>query len=240
MNEPRTGHHPDPDDRIDELIALAALGELSHDEERELERATGDPTVAAELAEALDTAALLQAATPEDPPAALRASVLGAIDDVPQERPAPAEVVDLGERRRRRYAVLGAVAAALILVVGGLVAVNAGGDDDPIDAIVEADDAVTRVLEGELDGDLSVVHSPSANAIVVEGSGMTTMASNRTLQLWLVSDDGARSIGLFRPDEDGTVSERLDDVDPTGFVLGVTEEPAEGSETPTLPILASA
>jgi hypothetical protein len=35
------------------------------------------------------------------------------------------------------------------------------------------------------------------------------------------------------------VLERLDGVDPTGFTLGVTEEPAGGSDAPTLPILAS-
>jgi hypothetical protein len=47
-------------------------------------------------------------------------------------------------------------------------------------------------------------------------------------------------VGIFRPDTDGSVSERFADADPTGFVLGVTEEPAGGSESPTLPILASA
>ena len=49
----------------------------------------------------------------------------------------------------------------------------------------------------------------------------------------------ATSAGLFRPDGGGVVLERLDGVDPTGFTLGVTEEPAGGSESPTLPILAS-
>jgi hypothetical protein len=33
---------------------------------------------------------------------------------------------------------------------------------------------------------------------------------------------------------------RFDGVDPTGFVLGVTEEPVGGSRQPTGPILATA
>ncbi len=74
-------------ERIDELIALAALGELSVQEERELDEAARlDPTVDAELAEALETAAAIQRTGAEDPPAGLRDGVLAAIRDTPQER----------------------------------------------------------------------------------------------------------------------------------------------------------
>lgn len=76
-------------ERIDDLIALAALGELTADEARELDDAVqADPAVAAELAAALEAAAAVQATVAEEPPPALRASVLDAIAGLPQQAPA--------------------------------------------------------------------------------------------------------------------------------------------------------
>ena len=110
---------------------------------------------------------------------------------------------------------------------------------DPVAVVIDAPDATSRALAGEI-GALTVVYSAGEGALVVEGVGVTVLDDASTYQLWLVGDDGATSVGTFRPEADGTVSERFADADPTGFVLGVTEEPAGGSETPTLPILASA
>ena len=240
-------------DRIDALIALAALGELGAEEERELDEAVrADETVAEELAEALATAAAVQHGAIEDPPAGLRDSVLAAIRDIPQEGreagsgprgvgPLSDVVVPISSARSRRSRpLLAAVAAAAMLLLGGIVVVSQdeAGTDDVV-AVLEAPDSFTQALEGELDGTLLVTYSESEDAIVVEGRGVTTLDDARTYQLWLVADDGATSAGLFRPAGDGSLSERFDGVDPTGFVLGVTEEPATGSESPTLPILAS-
>lgn len=240
-------------DRVDDLIALAALGELSADEQRELDDAAQrDPAVAAELDDALATAASLQRPQAEQPPAALRNSVLAAIASTPQERGVDVQtpaggrsdspVVSLEtERARRRFRpVLLAAAAVALFVVGGVVLVATNNQtSDPIAAVVDAPDAVNRSLTGEID-DLTVTYSPSEDAIVVQGAGVPVLDDNVTYQLWLVGDDGATSVGIFRPDADGSVSERFPESDPTGFVLGVTREPAGGSDSPTLPILASA
>ena len=136
--------------------------------------------------------------------------------------------------------VLAGVAAAAVLLVGGIVVVsqNDSGSGD-VAAVMEAPDAVTQVLAGDLGGTLSVTYSVSEDAVVVEGIDVPAIDDTATYQLWLVGDQGATSAGLFRPAVDGSVLERLDGVDPTGFVLGVTQEPAGGSESPTLPILAS-
>ena len=245
-------------DRIDELIALAALGELSVDEHDELdEAARRDQTIAAELDEALAAVAAIQRPHAEEPPAALRNAVLAAITSTRQEL-----VVDGGEtdatggvaqrraepvvsfeaeraRRRFRQGLLAAAAVALFFVGG--VALVATDDDgsDPIAAVVDAPDATFRSLTGEIDG-ITVIYSASEGALVVEGDGLAVLDDTATYQLWLVGDDGATSVGTFRPDADGVVSERFEDADPIGFVLGVTQEPAGGSESPTLPILASA
>lgn len=230
-------------DRIDELIALAALGELSTEARRELDAAAlADPSVAAELDEALAAAAALQRSHAEEPPPALRGSVLAAIASTPQDAPTGRGVASLDEeRRRRRFGPLLAAAAAVLFVIGGVVVVRNGdeGGTDPIAAVVEAPDATTRGLSGEIES-LSVTYSRSERALVVEGDGVPVPEQTATYQLWLVSDDGATSVGTFRPGDDGSVEVRFDDVDPTDFVLGVTREPAGGSESPTLPILASA
>lgn len=234
-------------DRVDELIALAALGELSPDEERELDAAARrDPLVAAEVDAALSAAAVLQQSHAEQPPVGLRSSVLAAISATPQDPPSVVDDVQdapisLDERRgRRRFAPLVAAAAAVIVMIVGAAVIVSSGDDagsDQVAAVVDASDASTSILTGELD--LLVTFAASADAIVVEGDGLPALDDSETYQLWLVDADGATSVGVFRPDDDGTVTVRFDGVDPTGFVLGVTEEPAGGSASPTLPILAS-
>ena len=245
-------------ERINDLIALAALGELSAQEQNELDIAVErDAEVAAELDEALGAAAAMQRPHAEEPPAALRDSVLSAVASTPQEmavvdaavspvtdavQPPVAPVVSLeSERSRRRFSpTLLAAAAVALFAVGGVVLVATNDDSsDPIAAVVDASDATARSLSGEID-DLTVIYSASEGALVVQGVGLTVLDDSSTYQLWLVGPDGATSVGTFRPDADGVVAERFPDADPTGFVLGVTEEPAGGSETPTLPILASA
>jgi anti-sigma-K factor RskA len=206
-------------DRIDELIALAALGELSADDRRELdEAARRDSSVSLEVDRAMAAAAALQRANAKEPPATLRSSVLAAIASTPQEpgpdaaagpeAPGGAEVVSLSsERKRRRVrpALLVAAVAALFFVGGvALVATN-GDSSDPIAAVVDAPDAITRALSGEIDG-LTVVFSPSEGALVVEGDGVPVLDDEATYQLWLVGDDAPISVGVFRPDADGRVA----------------------------------
>ncbi|MEM1333402.1 MAG: anti-sigma factor [Actinomycetota bacterium] len=253
-------------ERRDELIALSVLGELDAVGEAELEAmAAQDPELRDELDEMRALAARLSVAgapaSADDLPADLRAGVLEAIDAVPQDGAAPdarpagaggdvvaddharTGVIKLAATRRRFAPVLAAAAVAIAVVAGGIALV--GGDSaselaNDIEAVVSADDSTRRALDGELAGSLSVVHSPTEGAIVVEGSDLEPVTEGSDLQLWLVDDTGATSVGVFRPDADGVVSVRFDDVDPTEFVLGVTLEPEGGSEQPTLPILASA
>ncbi|MFK7917182.1 MAG: anti-sigma factor [Ilumatobacter sp.] len=235
-------------DRVDELIALAAMGEISDAESAELERyAADDASVARELDEALATAAALQVTLETAPPPALKSSVLAAIATTAQVASPDAEqstpVVDLASRRKRRLATTFAAAAALVLLAGvGIVFVGQGSDsgEDRVADVVAAEDAVVRELDGSLIGTLTVTHSPSEGAIVVEGASLPVLDDDRTFALWLVDDDSATLVETFRPDGAGDVLLRVDDVDPTGFVLGVTEESATEVESPTLPVLASA
>ncbi len=138
-------------DRIDELIALAALGELSEADRRELdEAAAADPIVAADLDEALAAAAALQRTHAEQPPAALRDSVSGRdrVDAAGFARRARcvAGGVARGGRERRRFrpAILAAAAAVALFVAGGVVLIATNDDtSDPIAAVIDAPDATS-------------------------------------------------------------------------------------------------
>jgi anti-sigma-K factor RskA len=238
---------PRVDQRVEELLALAALGELDPQQAAELQGlADAHPEVAAEWRNAAETAASLHLLTAEAPPASLKASVLAAIASTPQEPPArPTDVVDLAQVRQRRQnrrsvMLLGAAAALALVVVGLTVFAGSSGRPNPVAAVVQADDAVERRLSGSLDGSLTVVFSEQVGAVAVTGSDVGELSDGRTYQLWLVDDSGATSVGVFRPNQDGDVAARFDGVDPSGFVLGVTIEPDGGSESPTLPIVASA
>lgn len=229
-------------ERIDELIALAALGELSPEDECEIEvQRHADPSFAAELDEALATAAALQRVHAEQPPVGLRADVMTAIAGTPQERTPdsdhPVVALDTARSRRRHMpALLLAAAAVVVFVVGAFIVSNEASAPDQYEAIIEASDAEAHQLSGEL-GTLTAVYSPSHAAMVVTGDGIAAVAG--TYQVWFDVDGHMEPAGLFRPDDDGHVEVRLAVADGIGASVNVTAEPAGGSEEPTLPVLAT-
>jgi anti-sigma-K factor RskA len=238
-------------ERIDELIALAALGELSPADERELDAAVRtDPALAAELDEALATAGAIQSIGAEAPPTGLRANVLAAIASTPQDSDTPsldapvapvgAPVTSLQEARSRRrlLPILLGAAAAIVFVLGAFIVSNEASAPDQYAAVLEASDAETHTLAGDM-GTLTVTYSPSHDAMVVAGEGVPTLSAAETYQLWFDVDGHMVPAGLFRPDEDGNVRERIVVNDGIGASVNVTEEPAGGSEEPTLPVLAT-
>lgn len=245
-------------DRIDELLALAALGELTDTDEHELDALLADDVeIGRELDADLDTAANLQAHHAEQPPSRLKASVMAAIDNVEQESAplaepitqppvaTPPNVSSLGAARKRRHSrwqPLAAAAAVVLLVAGGVfVASNRAGAPGPVDAIIQAEDATTRTFVGELGGELDVVYSASLDAFVLAGTDVPVVTDAETYQLWLVdAASGVRSVGLFRPQDDGSVNVRFDGFDPSEATVAITVEPAGGSVSPTEPIVATA
>ena len=249
-------------ERIDDLVLLATLGELGPDEQDELDRAmAADPALAAEVRAELEVAAALLSSTPVRAPSTLRSSVLAAIAETPQsdgddvsgvasgvdrsaddpvDAPA-APVVSLDrarERRRRLAPILSAAAAVVVLAVGAVLVV--GGDDvSQYDEIAQADDAEQRMFDGEL-AQLEVVYSNSRDALVIAGDDVPEPGADRIYVLWAIAGDDVRPIAEFRPDGSGSVSARVDGVDARAVTLGITAEPTSGYETPTLPILGTA
>jgi hypothetical protein len=84
---------------------------------------------------------------------------------------------------------------------------------------------------------------PGKGALIFVASNLHPVAPAKTYELWLIPANGKAPIpaGLFRPDSTGSASVVLPPiplgVEAKGF--GVTIEDAQGSQTPTLPIVLS-
>jgi hypothetical protein len=88
-----------------------------------------------------------------------------------------------------------------------------------------------------------VTYLPSKGALIFVVSNLRAVRPNKTYELWLIPANGKAPIpaGLFRPDATGSASVVLPQL-PEGVeakAFGVTIEDAQGSSTPTLPIVLS-
>jgi anti-sigma factor RsiW len=82
---------------------------------------------------------------------------------------------------------------------------------------------------------------PKRGALIFVASNLRPVPADKTYELWLIPASGKAPIpaGLFRPDESGSASVVLPTL-PEGVeakVFAVTIEDAQGSATPTLPIV---
>jgi hypothetical protein len=85
------------------------------------------------------------------------------------------------------------------------------------------------------------VYLPSRGGLIFQASNMGPLPDNKTYELWVIPADGSAPIpaGLFRPDASGSASIVLPPLPPgvAAKAFGVTIERAEGSSTPTAPII---
>lgn len=203
-----------------------------------------------------EVGAHLAGAVAEPPPPALRENVLTAVRGRPQEqRPEDraehrAAPVSLAERRRprphRRWL---AAAAAAVLLPGAALGGWAVGtqteqreqqllaqEQDRQNRLLSAPDVTTRQLE--VDGHpATLVLSAQEDAALFVASDLAGPGEDREYQLWLVQGETPVPDVHFGG---GQVQVWLDgDIDRAAGVA-MTVEPAGGSETPTLPVLATA
>jgi anti-sigma-K factor RskA len=247
------------DDELREMLALEAVGALTDTERAELDAAIeARPDLRAELDSFRGAAAVMAEAVSEEPPPALRARVLETIAATPQEPALPsletpdagpdvAPVVPITAARGRRHQWLrwGGIAAAAAAVAVAVVVVSPFGSDDAGDHLAEVLDAPDRQvieLTGELTG-LRLVFSDAVGATVLDGEGVQPPEGDDVYELWRIADQAAPEamIREFRPEDDGSVAELMEGVDPRDDVWAVTQEPAGGSDEPTSdPIAATA
>jgi anti-sigma-K factor RskA len=213
-------------EQVNELAGAYALGALSPEEVREVEEHLAGCNLHEEFASLRATASALSFAAPErDPPPALRARLLAAIEaDAPA---APVTPVPIEGRRsawrRRPYAL----AAALAIIAVGLLAWNllllSGNDED--EAIVRS------VTSGSAAG-TELRYLPDEQVAILDVEGLEELPEGRTYQIWTIrGDDAPRGVGLFQVNGSDRAVFTSPLVD--GDRIAVTVEPAGGSVAPT-------
>lgn len=175
----------------------------------------------------------------QPPPASLRERVLDRVAREPQEPAGSSRTTGRHEAGRpapRRTSWLIGLAAAALVAVGGVVATQMWPAQQSVptaEQVMQAEDA--RRYTEELDGStITVVHSDSVGRSVVVTEDMPAPPQGQDYQLWFVHEDGtAVSAGLM-PYQDTDRVEVLLEGEPEGAVaVGVTVEPAGGSQQPT-------
>jgi anti-sigma-K factor RskA len=213
------------------------------DEERDLFEAhlAECADCAQEVAELLETTAMLGAAAATPAPPALFDRVMAEVSrtrQVPPLLPAgsPSAARTRWERRMRRWALTAAACLAALVVGVGALAVQGYREarenqrlTDQIAAVLAAPDAQTVTVSSNGSSATAVV-SRQRSEIVFVARGLPGAPPDRTYQAWMIGPSGARSAGLLGPAGRTPLILR----DPAGVTsLGVTVEPARGSTQPT-------
>ncbi|MCG5215586.1 anti-sigma factor [Streptosporangium soli] len=190
-----------------------------------------------------ETAARLGRAATVSPPPGLRDRVMAEIGQVRQSPPgvAPDRAARAAGRSRwwpRLATGFAAVGVAAALAMGALTlraqerVAEIETVNREIAAVLAAPDArtVTGTAEQGVSG--TVVVSRAQRRMVFASSGLAALPPERTYQLWQIRPGRIRSAGLVRPDDRGQVPPVVVGMVGGGQV-GVTVEPAGGSEQPT-------
>lgn len=214
---------------------------------------THDEVARAEATELTDTAIRLGLSlAPVAPPASLRASILDAIDTLPQQPAAKSAVGPREAEARRRWtrrpvAAIAAAAAAVALIAGGIavgtsLATNSSTSISAQAASIQnAADVRTRTVSIAGGGTAKLAWSRKEARADIRVTALPELASGKTYELWYIRGSKAIPAGTFDPDADGSATAILTGTYRVGDVIGLTVEPAGGSLKPTTaPILATA
>jgi anti-sigma-K factor RskA len=214
---------------IHELAPFYALDALSPEERAAFEAHLDDcERCWTELAEYDGGVEALARSVAEPAPPEMKADVMARIDAASRDR---GTVTPLFRRLAPVIAAAAAI-AALVFVIG----LGQTSEAERIDAVLASEDTVTVTIAAEVVASAEVVYTPSGDA-VFSAAGLSAVRDTETYQLWLIGDDGPISAGTFEPDADGGALVLLDGRVTPGLVLGLTIEPAGGSEAPTGDIL---
>jgi anti-sigma-K factor RskA len=197
------------------------------------------PDCAAEVSSLREAAALLALSVDAGPSPELRSRVLAEISTVrPLPPTAPAQEVVRRTARRFPQLVAAAVAAVLLATGVGVTAWHPWNrsrpGEQPVAAqVMDAPDSRRQTLEVPGGGSATVVHSRALGKAVLITRDMPKAPAHKVYELWLQDADGVMKPaglmtgGLSRQ----TVVLRGNAVDATG--VGITVEPAGGSQAPT-------
>ena len=243
----------DPNE-VENLTGAYALDAATSDERAAVEaEADRSQAVRNELTELADTAVMLGLAVePVQPSPELRANLLGMLDSTPQLAPegVPASSTAQFDRpaaakARARWftrpaAMLTAAAAAAALVIGGVVVTNQLANQsfqqaqaEQLDAITAATDSRDLTAEVAGGGTATLVWSNELGSAALMVDGIAPLPDSKTYQLWYIDENGARPAGVFDVGDSGTSWRVLDGAMHAGDSVGLTVEPAGGSDIPS-------
>ncbi|MER5766373.1 anti-sigma factor [Streptomyces sp. NPDC001985] len=234
-------------DHLHQLTGAYALDALGPSEHAAFVRHLGNcPDCTREVGEFAATTARLGAAVATPVPAHLKTAVLARVDTVRQlpprvpapRRPGGRSLAAIG--RRTGALVLAACLAAVALGGSALWqhqrAQDAGRQSaqaerrlQDLTAVISAPDARTVTGSADSGARAIVIVSRARDRAVLVAAELPPAAPGRTYQLWYADGPAMRSAGLFR--EAG--AHLLDGSPEAASAVGVTVEPAGGSEQPT-------
>lgn len=204
-----------------------------------------------EVAELLQTTAMLAGGVAQAPPPGLRDKVLAAADvtrQLPPESPVHAPQMPKAWLRSRILAPLAACLSIAVLALGGTVvalnqrldAAQSRPESGPLVSVLGAADLQTAELDLGAATPARFLYSPDLDRGVLVAHGIADPGAHETYELWLIHDGTPVPAGLFRPDGSGAAVAQIDETVRGAELVAVTIEPAGGSEKPTGAVLASA
>jgi anti-sigma-K factor RskA len=187
-----------------------------------------------------ETAALLGTAAAVAPPQRMRAHVLAAATRTSQHPPPAAERPV--RRWLPRLAVMTAAVALACAVAIGVVAVGTQHRLDraeecsrEVAAVLTARDAVMMTAPVSTGGTATVVMSHAKHMIVFSARGLRPLPGARGYELWLIGPAGVRAAGMVPSPGNGMTAPMVASGIAAGDKVGMTIEPAQGSDRPTSP-----
>lgn len=238
------------------LAGAYAMHALNAADTRRFERHLARcPECAAEVAEFGEVAARLAAAAAARPPDALKGRAMAAAARMRQLAPATGEAGAARSPRRRpgwlprqSWAARLALAAAVVSVaLVGIFGVTASSEQHQLHqdqersrqvaAVLTARDAVMLDAKVRTGGTAAVVMSRSERALVFAAAGLRVLPSSKRYELWLIGPGGERSAGMLPAPRQGRTGPVVAAGLAIGDRLGLTIEPAGGSNQPTSPMI---
>ena len=186
-----------------------------------------------------ETAARLAIAATVAPPARIRERALAATRRTRQLPPLTAAQPRELARRPRPSLVVAAVGIAAVIVLAVTLAVTrqqlntAQNRDRAIAAILAAPDARVRTARTTAGATVTMVASESLRAAIVAAAGLPPLPATLSYQAWVLDPAGARSAGLLAAASGGRTDPVLAAGTRPGDLIGITVEPAGGTERPT-------
>jgi len=239
------------------LTGAYALDALDGSEQQRFERhLLRCPACTSEVRGLREVATSLAFAASAETPAGLRERVLLLAS---QARQLPPELTRHARRRwslrawlsripwliwMPRLVAVTAVAAVVAAVVLGITLSgaeqqlnNERAQSAQIAAVLAAPDARTVTGTVKTGGTTTVVLSTALHEIVVSSSGLARLPSGKVYELWLISPTAARRAGLLPAAVFGRTAPLLATGFVPGDVLGMTVEPAGGTNQPTTAVI---